>query len=96
MIIFIAGQLFINYKHGLVASPFYHYGMYSEVMKVQAEYNVFEVTVNGRTLKGENFSAVQWDKIILPLVYFKNVSRSNDLYYTTIKRLMNKMNNIKP
>ena len=35
MLGFIAGQLFINYKHGVVCSPFYHYGMYSEVMKVR-------------------------------------------------------------
>jgi hypothetical protein len=86
---FITGQLFINYKHGMVASPFLHYGMYSEVMKVKHTYGVFEVMVNGKPLQGKDYSAQQWDKIILPLRYYANIKAvSNKLYYTDIKRLM--------
>jgi hypothetical protein len=86
---FIIGQLFINFKHGMVASPFLHYGMYSEPMKVNDSYGVFEVYVDGKMLQGKDFSPQQWDKIIVPLRYFANLKhRSNELYYTDIQRLM--------
>jgi hypothetical protein len=90
MIVFIIGQLFINYKHGMAFSPFYHYGMYSEVMKEKDNYGVFEIEVNGKKLAAQNFTAQQWDKIILPLNYYSSIrTKSNTLYYSDIKRLTN-------
>jgi hypothetical protein len=90
MIAFIIGQLFINYKHGMVFSPFYHYGMYSEVMKEKDNYAVFEIEVNGKKLLAQNFTIQQWDKIILPLNYYSSINtKSNALDYSDIKRLMN-------
>lgn len=91
MILFIIAQLFINFKRGMVFSPFYHYGMYSEVMNVHVNYTVFEVEANRQTLKAQDFSPRQWDKIILPLNYYSIISKSNALYQTDIKRLMNKI-----
>ena len=89
MVLFIVGQLFINYKHGMVFSPFYHYGMYSEVMKEKSSYRVFEIQVNGRELQAKGFTPQQWDNIILPLNYYASINKSNALYQTDIKRLMN-------
>ena len=40
MLFFIVMQLFVFYKHGMVFSPWYNYGMYSEVIKPQKEYAV--------------------------------------------------------
>lgn len=54
----------------MVFSPFYHYGMYSEVMKPQQSYPIFGVTVDGEELKPKDFTPQQWDKIIQPLVYY--------------------------
>jgi hypothetical protein len=89
MIVFIIGQLFINYKRGMVFSPFYHYGMYSEVMKEKNTYGVFEIEVNGKKLQAQNFTPQQWDKIVVPLSYYASInSKSNALYFTDIKRLM--------
>lgn len=91
MLVFIAVQLFINYKHGMVVSPFYSYGMYSEVMNVKGQYRVFEITQNGERLRGRNFSPEQWDQLILPLQYFAGISKSNELYQSDIKRLLTKL-----
>ena len=88
MILFIIGQLFINYKHGMVVSPFLHYGMYSDVIKIEKEYGVFEVVINGKKLQGKDFSPQQWDKILLPLYYFKNINTGNQMYQSDIKRLL--------
>ncbi len=89
MTLFVLGQLFINYKHGVVASPFLHYAMYSDVIKVNTNYPVFEVTVNGKLLQGKGYRPQQWDKILLPLYYFKNINAlSNKMYHSDIKRLM--------
>ncbi len=90
--IFIIGQLFINIKRGMVFSPFFHYGMYSEVIPVRRTYGVFEIIVNGSTLQAQNFSAQAWDKIILPLTWYSSIkTKSNSLYYTDIKRLSGKL-----
>jgi len=91
MIIFIAGQLFINYKRGVVFSPLFHYGMYSEVMHVKPTYQVWEVQVNGQKLSAEDFSIQQWDKIILPLQYYQGINSSNQLYHRDVKRLLQKL-----
>ena len=54
IILFIAGQLFINYKRGVVFSPFYHYGMYSSAIKPATQYNIPEVFVDGERLAVES------------------------------------------
>ncbi len=91
MIIFIAGQLFVNYKHGMVVSPFFHYGMYSHGINVEKSYPVIEVSVNDKRLRGQDFTAQQWDKIMLPIQYHSNIGRSNELYEREIKRLLSKL-----
>ena len=91
IIFFIAGQVFINYKRGVVFSPFYHYGMYSEVMNIKNSYEVLEVEQNGKVLRGQDFSPHQWDKIMLPLQYFAALGKSNSLYQSDIKRLLAKI-----
>ncbi|MDB5191619.1 MAG: hypothetical protein JWQ96_1182 [Segetibacter sp.] len=92
MIFFAVLQLFINFKRGMVVSPFYHYGMYSEVIRVKASYEVFEIWVNGERLQGKDFSAQQWDQVILPVQYFAALNtKSNPLYFNEIKRLMAKI-----
>ena len=48
MIIFIISQLYVGYKHGMVVSPFYNYGMYSEVFKIKDSYEIWEVEVNNK------------------------------------------------
>jgi len=92
MIIFILLQLFISYNQGMVLSPFYNYGMYSEVFTIQKNYQLFEVVQNGKRLRGQDFSPEQWDRIMLPLQYFSGINKSNDLYHTTVKRLLTKIN----
>lgn len=92
MALFAAGQLFINFKQGLVVTPFYNYGMYSEVLKPDSSYQVFKVEQNGRLLRGQDFSTQEWDKILLPLSFYANKSRNNNLFETDIKRILSKGN----
>lgn len=92
VILFITGQVFVILIWGIVVTPFYNYGMYSEVMIPKKEYWLYEVNVNGKKLQGKNFSPQQWDKIILPLYYYSSVNvKSNALFYSDVKRIMNKM-----
>ena len=92
MISFVMVQLFINFKRGMVVSPFYHYGMYSEVMPVKPTYQVFEIVVNGKVLQGQRYSQQRWDKIIMPVQYFASLqAKSNRLYSDEIKRLMGRI-----
>lgn len=86
---FVAMQLFINVKRGLVVSPFYHYGMYSEVMRADTVYEVASIYVNGQPLRSDAFTAQQWDKIVLPVTLYKSQQDWNSyLYNQQIKRLL--------
>ena len=91
MIIFVVAQLFINFKHGMVITPFFHYGMYSHQIKMENSYEVFEIKVNNKPLKGSDFTPHQWDKILLPLVYCSHLPQSNGLYENEVKRLLAKL-----
>lgn len=91
MVIFAIGQLFINYKRGMVISPFFHYGMYSGIIKIKNTYDIFEIEQNGKRLRGQDFTPEQWDRIILPLQCYAGVNKSNELYETEIKRLLSKI-----
>lgn len=91
MILFVIGQLFINFKRGLVVSPFYHYGMYSEVINPQPAYDVYEILVDNKLLKAEDFSIQQWDKIVMPIKYFHSQDSMNVLYKKDVKRLMQQL-----
>lgn len=89
--LFIVGQLVVNFKRGMVVSPFFHYGMYSEVFKPAPTYEVFEVSVNGKQLRGSNYAPWTWDKIIVPLTYYSSINRSNQMFTGDIQRLMSKL-----
>jgi hypothetical protein len=82
MLFFIALQLAINYKAGMVFAPFLHYGMYSWVQEPQRDYFVNLVLVNGDTLKGGDFSPQQWDKVHYTLDELL-LTRCQESFYTS-------------
>jgi hypothetical protein len=91
-ILFCIAQLFINYKRGVVASPFFHYGMYAAKMNIPDTIEVFEVAVNGKPLEPFHFSAQEWDKLMLPLYQYNTVQQHNShLWNTDIQRLLSKL-----
>lgn len=91
LILFVCGQLFVVLIWGIVITPFYNYGMYSEPIAVEKNYQLFEVELNGKMLRGQDFSPQQWDKVLMPLQYYAGIKKSNALYSSDIKRLLNKM-----
>lgn len=90
MLLFIGLQLIINYKAGMVFTPFFHYGMYSWVQEPQLDYHVNLVLINGDTLKGGNFSPQQWDKIHYTLDELYITRCREDFYNNQIARLYSK------
>jgi hypothetical protein len=86
-VVFIAAQLFINLKQGLVFSPFYHYGMYSEVMKPKESYPVYEIIVNEQVIQAKDFSPQRWDKITQPLNYFAEHNEKNGFLFSELNRV---------
>ncbi len=87
-ILFVAGQLFINYKRGLVFSPFFHYGMFSEVIRVKNQYTVSEVSVNGKLLAAKDYSPAVWDDIMQPVELFYHQQMSSNQWQVDIHRLL--------
>lgn len=90
MLFFIIMQLFVFYKHGMVFSPWYNYGMYSEVIKPQKEYAVYKVYADGKLLKGKDFSPQQWDDIHFALSQADAAACNEHFYESQIKRLFTK------
>lgn len=92
VVLFIAGQLFINFKRGVVFSPFYHYGMYSEKVNLTDSIAIAEIIINNKPLKPFDFSAQEWDKLVLPIYFNSTVAtHNNDLYRMDIERLLKKI-----
>ena len=87
-VLFACAQLFINYKRGVVFSPFYHYGMFSGVIPVENKYNVTEVYVNEKQLLTKDYSPVTWDKIIQPVELFYKQPINKTLWQQDIHRLL--------
>ena len=87
ILLFIFCQLFINFKKGIVFSPCYHYGMYSEVMKPGTSYPVFEIIADGAVLQVKDFSAQQWDKIMQPIIYYSKHKTWNRDMYREVQRI---------
>ena len=88
-VLFIIIQLFLNFKQGLVAAPFMHFGMYSGASKIHSELSVTEIFINGEKLSAADFSATQWDKIQMPLeLYCAQNKNGKSFYHQNIKRLL--------
>jgi hypothetical protein len=89
VVLFIAGQLFINFKRGVVFSPFYHYGMYSERMERPDSIAVLRIRSNQGELRPFDFSAQSWDKLTLPVYLNQNFQQHDSLcYYQNAKRML--------
>jgi hypothetical protein len=87
ILLFIFCQLFINFKKGMVVSPFYHYGMYSEVMKPKENYPFFKIAADGEVLKTKDFSAQQWDKIMQPVICYSRHKEWNVAMFSEVQRI---------
>ena len=90
MLFFIAGQLFVFYRAGMVFSPWYNYGMYSGVIKPEKEYGVYKVYADGKLLSGNEYSPQQWDRIHFTLSQVDAAACNQNFYQTQITRLFTK------
>jgi len=89
VVLFAFGQLFINYKRGVVFSPFFNYGMYSIKFYPQQEYSVTAVYVNGKKLHSTAFTPQQWDNISVPVDLFSSQEENNhSVWQMNIKRML--------
>lgn len=88
IVFFIGMQLLVTYKRGMVISPWYNYGMYSEKMYPKQIYEV-----NNR-LAGNTWLyliAPQYDdKINLTLDNYRKLAQNDSLYRNEITRLFAK------
>jgi hypothetical protein len=88
---FFAVQIFINYKQGAVASPFYHYGMYSATMKIDSAYDIRLVYSKGQILRGQDISIRHWDKLHNTIEKSTNEQATNDSILLTVNKFFNKL-----
>jgi hypothetical protein len=92
VLLFIVGQLFINFKRGVVFSPFYHYGMYSERMELKDSVAIAQITINNKKLQPFEYSAQEWDKLVLPIYLDSTVhSHNRTVFSQDAERLLKKL-----
>jgi hypothetical protein len=88
IIFFAVMQLFVTYKRGMLISPWYNYGMYSEKMHPKKGYEV------NKALGGPAWLYVispQYDdKINVTIDNHKNLAQNDSLYKKEIARLFAK------
>lgn len=90
MLFFIAMQLFVFYKQGMVISPWFNYGMYSEVIAPQKEYIVYKIYADGKLMQGADYSPQQWDAIHFALSQADATACNGNFYDKQISRLFKK------
>lgn len=83
VLLFAFGQLFINYKNGVMFSPFYNYDMYSYPALPHRQYQVVQISVNGKLLQPEDFSPNEWDNLVQPIISFNKQDSWNRLIFDT-------------
>ncbi len=86
-ILFALLQIVINYKGGMVFSPFYHYGMYSAKATILPTYTVPVIYSKGKIVQGKNFTTQQWDKIFVGFNAFTQNKIDEQFTLTETKRL---------
>ena len=89
IVFFAAMQLLVTYKRGMVISPWYNYGMYSEKIYPQKTYEV------NKKLTGSAWlylvSPQYDDKVDVTLDNYRKISTNDSLYHKEITRLFAKM-----
>lgn len=83
-------QLFINLKQGITATPFLHFGMYAATFSMPRFVDVWEFEVNGSRLDFSDLPAYKTDYIVEPVNRYYQNRQGNDVYTSTIGRLLSK------
>jgi hypothetical protein len=89
MVLFIAAQLFVAYKRGMVFSPFYNYWMYASPYRNSDSLEVVSIYAGGQVIRGSSFNATQWDKM-LGAYALASSSEGNRHLYGEISRIKGK------
>jgi len=84
---FMALQMLVFSRSGMVFTPFYNYGMYSEVMHPKPQY----VVTNFPAVKAHHYTPQQWDKIFVTLQRYQDLPLNDSLYQNHIVRLYQKL-----
>ena len=84
-IAFIVLQIGLDLAHSIAFFPFMHYGMYSQVLPRQDSIEVFEIDVDGKRLRPEDFRIYQWDMVTVPLSGFEERLRTGDYAFDKAK-----------
>ena len=72
-------------------SPFYNYGMYSEKISPEKEYEVIKIYVDGQLLKGKDFGSHEWDRLYVPLQMYLAKDPINEDMIDIKNRLLAKL-----
>lgn len=89
IVCFFAIQLFINFKRGLTATPFLHYGMYSGKFFIPQELTAWKIYVNGEPLNLTNNLPETNDRILVPLHAYQALPvNGTPVYYSHIQKYL--------
>ena len=89
IVLFAVIQITINIHQDASITPFFHYGMYSQVIQPRSIYVVPEIQVNKQILQTKDFSPQEWDNIIQTVVLFEAQKKWNyELYFQHIQPLL--------
>jgi hypothetical protein len=75
---FIILQIGLDLIHSVTAFPFVHYGMFSESFERPDSLLVYEVTVDDKLLKANDFRIYRWDMVQVPLAGFEQEQMGHD------------------
>ena len=91
LLLFVLLMIFLNYKHGAVATPIFQYGMYASRINRTDTQKVFHLKINGQLLDLSKYSFVERDIIQDYLLKYKWQAVTNPAVFFTIKNALTKI-----
>lgn len=90
-VLFIFLWCYINIKQGAVATPLLQYGMFSGPFYLKDTQNILHIYVNDKRIDFTKYAMSERDQLQVALDYYQAQKDNNEMVYTTIKRILDKV-----
>lgn len=80
--------IYINFKWGIVAAPFFQYGMYSSPFHIKDTQEVYQVAINKKVINCAELSFADRDIIQLSLDDYARHAAINEAVYNTMHKFL--------
>jgi methionine-rich copper-binding protein CopC len=90
-LLFILLWIFFNVKQGAVATPILQYSMFSENYHLRDTQNIVRLFINNQLVDFSKISVSGRDQLQVYLENYSRQQQTNELFFNTMQRILNKV-----